>query len=127
MKTILITTGKVSLPAELSDTPTAQAIWEALPIEGSANTWGDEIYFDIPVTAAREPDAHVEVEVGELGYWPVGSAFCIFFGPTPASTGDQPIAASPVNVFGHVSGDATEFRKVSRGTKVTISCLDTGL
>ena len=127
MKTILITTGKVSLPAKLSDTPTAQAIWEALPIEGSANTWGDEIYFDIPVTAAQEPDARTEVEVGELGYWPVGSAFCIFYGPTPASTGDQPVAASPVNVFGHVSGDATEFRKVSRGTKVTISCLDTGL
>ena len=127
MKTILITTGKVSLPAKLSDTPTAQAIWEALPIEGSANTWGDEIYFDIPVTAAQEPDARTEVEVGELGYWPIGSAFCIFYGPTPASTGDQPVAASPVNVFGHVSGDATEFRKVSRGTKVTISCLDTGL
>jgi len=126
MKTILITTGKVSLPAKLSNTPTALAIWEALPIEGSTNNWGDEIYFDIPVTAAQEPDARAEVKVGELGYWPVGSAFCIFFGPTPASTGDQPIAASPVNVFGHVSGDATEFRKVSRGTKVTISCLGTG-
>ena len=127
MKTILITAGKVSLPAELSDTPTAQAIWEALPIEGSANTWGDEIYFDIPVTTPQEPDARAEVEVGELGYWPVGSALCIFYGPTPASTGDQPVAASPVNVFGRVTGDATEFRKVSRGTKVSLSSLDTGL
>lgn len=126
MKTILITAGKVSLPAELSDTPTAQAVWEALPIEGSANTWGDEIYFDIPVTVPQEPDARADVEVGELGYWPVGSAFCIFFGPTPASTGDQPVAASPVNVFGRVTGDATELRKISHGTKVNISSLDTG-
>ena len=127
MKTILITAGKVSLSAELSDTLTAQAIWEALPIEGSANTWGDEIYFDIPVNVPQEPDARAEVEVGELGYWPVGSALCIFYGPTPASTGDQPVAASPVNVFGRVTGDATEFRKVSRGTKVSLSILDTGL
>jgi len=127
MKTILITAGKVSLSAELSDTLTAQAIWEALPIEGSANTWGDEIYFDIPVNVPQESDARAEVEVGELGYWSVGSAFCIFYGPTPASTGDQPVAASPVNVFGRVTGDATEFRKVSRGTKVSLSSLDTGL
>jgi len=127
MKKILITAGKISLPAELNDSLTAKAIWEALPIEGSANTWGDEIYFDIPVNVPQEPDARAEVEVGELGYWHVGAAFCIFYGPTPASTGDQPVAASPVNVFGRVTGDATEFRKVSRGTKVSISSLDTGL
>ena len=125
MKTILITAGEVSLPAELNETPTAQAIWEALPIEGSANTWGDEIYFNIPVTAPQESDARAEVDVGDLGYWPVGSAFCIFFGPTPVSTGDQPVAASPVNVFGRVNGDATEFRNIALGTKVTISGLGT--
>ena len=121
MKTILITAGKVSIAAELNETPTAQAIWEALPIEGIANTWGDEIYFNIPVTVPQEPDARAEVEVGELGYWSVGSAFCIFYGPTPASDKDQPIAASPVNVFGRVIGDATVFGEVSQGAKVEIS------
>jgi hypothetical protein len=126
MKTILIKAGKVSVSAKLSETPTAQAIWEALPIEGSANTWGDEIYFDIPVKVPQEPDARAEVDVGELGYWPVGSAFCIFFGPTPVSIGDQPVAASPVNVFGRIIGDANKFREVSHGTKVKISSLDTG-
>jgi hypothetical protein len=126
MKTILITAGKVSLTAELNDTPTAQAIWEALPIEGTANTWGDEIYFNIPVTVPQEPDARAEVEVGELGYWPVGSAFCIFYGPTPVSDKDQPIAASPVNVFGRVTGDATLFGEISQGAKVEISKPDRG-
>ena len=121
MKTILITAGNVCLPAELYDTHTAQAIWEALPIEGTANTWGDEIYFNIPVTVPQEPDARAKVEVGELGYWPVGSAFCIFFGSTPASDKDQPIAASPVNVFGHVTGDATLFGEVYQGAKVKIT------
>ena len=86
---IIISAGDVSLPAELDDKPTAQQIWEALPIEGRANVWGDEIYFGIPVKAEQEPDARDEVEVGELGYWPPGSAFCIFFGPTPASTDDK--------------------------------------
>jgi hypothetical protein len=125
MKTILITAGEVALPAKLDDTPTAQAIWEALPIEASVNTWGDEIYFEIPVTVPQEPDARTEVNGGDLGYWPVGSAFCIFFGPTPASTGNQPVAASPVNVFGSVIGDTTKFRDVSQGAKVNLSRLET--
>jgi hypothetical protein len=126
MKKILITVGSVSAPAELNETPTAQAIWDALPIEGSANTWGDEIYFEIPVNLPQESEARAEVEIGELGYWPVGSAFCIFFGPTPASAGDQPVAASPVNVFGRLSGDPTKFEEVSYGTKVIISPLESG-
>ena len=118
---ITITAGSVTMEAELNDSPTAQLIWEALPITGQANTWGDEIYFDIPVRAQQAPDARADVEVGELGYWPVGSAFCIFFGPTPVSSGDQPRAASPVNVVGRVLGDATAFRKVGAGTTVTLS------
>jgi len=126
MKKILITAGNVSVPAELKDTPTAQAIWDALPIEGSANTWGDEIYFEIPVNLPQESDARAEVDIGELGYWPVGSAFCIFFGPTPASTGDQPVAASPVNVFGRLSGDPTKFKEVPHGMKVIISPVKSG-
>jgi hypothetical protein len=118
---ITITAGSATMEAELNDSPTAQLIWEALPITGRANTWGDEIYFDIPVRAEQAPDARADVEVGELGYWPVGSAFCIFFGPTPVSSGDQPRAASPVNVVGRVLGDATAFRKVGAGATVTLS------
>jgi hypothetical protein len=121
MKKITISAGTVSLPAELNDNPTAQQVWDALPIEGQANTWGDEIYFGIPVAAEQESDARADVEVGELGYWPVGQAFCIFFGPTPVSTGDQPRAASPVNILGRVLGDATEFRAVRSGETVRIT------
>jgi hypothetical protein len=120
---ITITAGSVTLEAELNDGPTASAIWEALPITGRANTWGDEIYFAIPVQMPEEPDARADVEVGELGYWPVGNAFCIFFGPTPASDGPEPRAASPVNILGRVLGDATEFRQVPGGAAVTLSRL----
>ncbi|HEX9925530.1 MAG TPA: cyclophilin-like family protein [Anaerolineae bacterium] len=74
------------------------------------------MYFDIPIKAEQESEARAEVEVGELGYWPVGQAFCIFFGPTPVSTGDKPRAASPVNILGRVLGDATMFRRVAGGT-----------
>lgn len=121
MNRITITAGNVSLPAELNDSPTAKLIWDALPIEGRANRWGDEIYFEIPVKTDQEPDAREEVAVGELGYWPVGHAFCIFFGPTPVSTDDRPRAYSPVNIVGHVVGDATLFRSVKSGTKVVLS------
>ena len=120
MNKIVITSGDVSAQAELNDGPTAQKIWEALPIEGRANTWGDEIYFDIPVSAEGEADARAQVEVGELGYWPVGSAFCIFFGPTPVSTDERPRAYSPVNILGRVLGDATLFKAVKDGEIVRI-------
>ena len=120
MKSITISTGGISLPAELNDSPTAQRIWEALPIEGQASTWGDEIYFEIPVVAKQDPDARAEVEVGELGYWPVGHAFCIFFGPTPVSSGSRPRAYSPVNLLGRVQGDATQLRATRSGDKITL-------
>ena len=120
MAKITIKAGNVSMAAELNDSPTAQAIWDALPITGSASIWGDEIYFEIPVVAAQAPDARADVEVGELGYWPVGHAFCIFFGPTPVSSGDKPRAYSPVNVLGRVFGDATAFRAVRGGTEVRL-------
>ena len=117
---ITIAAGSVTMEAELNDSSTAQMIWEALPITGRANTWGDEIYFEIPVRAEQAPDARADVEVGELGYWPVGRAFCIFFGPTPVSSGDQPRAASPVNIVGRVAGDAAAFRQVTAGAAVTL-------
>ena len=124
MVKIVIEAGSVTMEAELNDSPTAQRIWEALPIEGTANIWGDEIYFEIPVIAAQASDARAQVEVGELGYWPVGHAFCIFFGPTPVSTDERPRAYSPVNILGSVSGDATQFRAVRNGAPVRLSRAD---
>jgi hypothetical protein len=121
MNKITITAGSVTMEAELNDSPTAQQIWDALPIEGSVSTWGDEIYFEIPVVAGQEADARAQVEVGELGYWSVGHAFCIFFGPTPASTDERPRAYSPVNILGRVLGDATHFRVVRSGTPVKLA------
>lgn len=120
MKRIFISAGNVTLPAELNDTPTARLIWDALPIEATAHTWGDEIYFDVPVSTAAEEDARTDVQVGELGYWPMGPALCIFFGPTPASTDQNPRAYSPVTVVGHVLGDATRFRSVRDGAPVRV-------
>jgi hypothetical protein len=121
MPEIIISTRDLSLRAELNDSPTAQQIWKSLPIEGSANVWGDEIYFEIPVKAGQEPDARQDVEVGELGYWPAGNAFCIFYGPTPVSTSSQPRAYSPVNIIGRVIDDATRFRGTNQGTPVQIT------
>ena len=117
---IRITAGKVTADAVLNDSPTAVKIWEALPIEARGSTWGDEIYFSIPVEAAQAKDARDLVSVGELGYWPPGTAFCIFYGRTPASTDDRPRAASPVNIIGKVVGDATAFRAVSSGARVRL-------
>ena len=121
MAKIIIDAGNVSVSAALNDSATAQAILDALPIEGKANIWGDEIYFDIPVSIEQAADARAGVEVGDLGYWPVGSAFCIFFGPTPVSTDEKPRAYSPVNVFGKITGDATRLKAVEDGAVVRIA------
>src|ERR1700704_1192101 len=98
---VRISAGSVACTAVLHANSTARAIWNALPISGRANVWGDEIYFEIPVDLA-EDDGREEVAVGDLGYWPPGNALCIFWGPTPASHGSEPRAASPVNVFGRI-------------------------
>jgi len=118
-RAIRITAGEVSAAAELNDSTTATAIWEALPIRAKADTWGDEIYFDVGITAAAETPRAL-VEPGDLGYWPPGRAFCIFFGPTPMSRGDEIRPASPVNVVGRVAGDARAFKTVRAGARVTI-------
>ena len=117
---IRITAGGVFAIAKLKDTPTADKIWAALPIKGSANTWGDEIYLSIPVNIAAEPDADTVVAIGDIAYWPPGTAFCIFFGMTPASSGGVIRAASPVNVFGSIEGDPLVFKTVKSGDKVLI-------
>ncbi len=119
MPRIKITAGDVVAFAELNETATAEAIWNALPIEARVNTWGDEIYFSIPVYLEEE-NAQAIVEKGDLGYWPSGNAFCIFFGRTPASRGDEIRPASPVNVFGHLEGDPTIFKSVRSGEKVML-------
>ncbi len=119
VKKITITTQDLKVEASLNDSNTAQKIWEALPIEGSVNTWGDEIYFSIPVSVELEKAKAVVLE-GDLGYWPPGSAFCIFFGLTPASQGDEIRPASPVNIFGKIIGDSKVFKKISSGTKIII-------
>jgi len=119
-KKIKIRAGQVEAEAVLNDSLTAKNIWEALPIEAKANTWGDEIYFAIPVKAPLEKTAQELVEVGDLGYWPSGNAFCIFFGPTPMSRGQEIRPASAVNVIGRVSGDARVFKKVPPGAKVRL-------
>jgi hypothetical protein len=118
-KKITITAEDIKMSAELNDSKTAQKIWEALPIKGSANTWGDEIYFSIPVKVGLE-NAKAVVSEGDLGYWPPGSAFCIFFGPTPTSEGEEIRPASPVNVFGKIIGDPQVFKKVRSGAKIII-------
>jgi uncharacterized protein len=118
-RAIRITAGSVSAEATLNGSKTAQAIWDALPIEAKGSTWGDEIYFDIGVTAAPEAAREV-VDRGDLAYWPPGHAVCIFFGPTPASRGDECRAASPVNVVGKIQGDPGVFKNVRAGTRVTI-------
>jgi len=117
---IRILVGNLKVEAELNQSETARLIREALPIEAKVNTWGEEIYFAIPVKTGLEEGAREVVSSGELGYWPTGHAFCIFFGPTPASRGDEIRAASAVNVIGKVLGDPTVFLKVKDGTKITL-------
>jgi hypothetical protein len=119
IRRIEIVAGEVTVDAELNQTETAQAVWDELPIQGVANTWGDEIYFSTPIALGLEAGQEV-VEMGDLGYWPPGKAICLFFGPTPASQDDQIRPASPVTVFGRVVGDATVLRAVTDGTAVTV-------
>lgn len=121
MNKIMISTGDVTLMGELNDSTTAREIWNLLPAEGAARTWGEEIYFEIPLDVGPSPDARALVEVGEIGYWPTGRALCLFFGPTPASTDDRPRAASPVNIVGRILGDATQLRSVRDGDLVRVT------
>jgi len=116
---ITVRVENIKANAELNDSETAQKIWEALPIESNVNTWGDEIYFPIPVKIGLE-GAKTVVSEGDLGYWPLGAAFCIFFGPTPMSQGEEIRPASPVNVFGRIMGDSKIFKKVTSGAKIIV-------
>ena len=119
IKISTLAAGEVYAELTEENPETAKAIWDGLPIEGRANTWGDEIYFSIPVQVEAENPKEV-VEMGDLGYWPPGSAFCIFFGRTPASRGDEIRPASPVNVFGRVLSNPEVFKRVRAGEAVTL-------
>lgn len=118
-RVIRITAWQVTADARLNDSRTATAVWDALPIAARAQAWGDEIYFDIGLPAEPESPREV-VALGDLAYWPPGQAFCIFFGKTPASRGDEIRAASGVNVIGQVAGDPTVFKRVRSGTTITV-------
>jgi hypothetical protein len=120
VRRIVITAGQAQFRAQLNDTATALAVLEALPVEARASRWGGEIYFAIPVEAGLESGAREVVEAGEIGYWPPGSAFCIFFGRTPASEGDEIRAASPVNILGRIEGELDELWKVPDGAAVSL-------
>ena len=122
-RSIRIKAGEVQLDADLNNTETGKAVWDTLPITASASTWGDEIYFGIPVDSELEDGKEV-VDLGDLGYWPPGHAFCIFFGPTPASKGDEIRPASAVTVIGKVRGDVTLLRQVPSGTRIIVERAD---
>jgi hypothetical protein len=122
---ITIRFASYQIDAELFDTPTGRAIYDSLPIHENISLWGDEIYFEIPVEVALEPGSRSAVQIGDLGYWPNMPAFCIFFGPTPASSGATPVAASAVNIFGKLSTVEPEILREIRDTsKVTVTRKD---
>lgn len=123
MTQIAIRVGSLTMQAELNDTQTARQVADALPIRSGFSTWGDEIYFAIPIATELESDARDVVEMGDLGYWPPGNAFCIFFGPTPMSQAGEIRPASAVNLIGKVIGDATQFKAVMQEGEVILEAM----
>ena len=121
MHTILIQVEDISIKAELNGSNTSNLVWNELPLHAKVNLWGDEIYFDTGLNAELEPDSSDIVTSGDIAYWPPGAAFCIFYGTTPASLGDEIRAASAVNIIGTVKGDESIFRKVNNGSTISVS------
>ncbi|NIM04267.1 MAG: hypothetical protein GTN69_04395 [Armatimonadetes bacterium] len=118
-KRIKIRAKKVEVIAELDNSDTSQSVMESLPAQATANLWGDEIYFTLPVECCQTNMQEV-VEMGDIGYWVPGQAMCLFFGPTPASRGDEIRPASKVHVFGKIVGDPTVLRAVGEGEQLTL-------
>ena len=117
---IEISDGVTAVVAVLNSSDTATAVWDALPFSGRAQRWGDEIYFAIPVSAHLDRHASDVVDVGAVAFWPPGNAMCLFWGPTPASNGDECRAASPVSVIGSIEGDAGVLAKMRPGAELKI-------
>ncbi len=117
---VQISAGDVTVIATLNDSPTSDELWDALPVTSAAQTWGDEIYFGIPVEAENDDCAEETVEMGAVGYWPPGNALCLFFGPTPMSAPGEIRPASAVNVLGSIEGDSKVLKSVPGGAKVTV-------
>jgi len=120
---IIITVHNITVEGELFDTACAKAISEKLPLEAVLKVWGDEFYFEIPVTSPLDETATRVVEVGDIGYWPPGRALAIFFGPTPLSRGTDPVPASEVNIVGKITGDATLLRKAKGASTIRVEKL----
>ena len=120
MRKITITVGAVELIAELLDTPTAEAIHEALPIEATAQTWGDEVYFETPVRAAQETDAKTVVAPGEIAFWVAGNCIAIGFGPTPVSRGGEIRLASPANIWARTNDDVKALKVARDGDPIRV-------
>jgi hypothetical protein len=118
---ISIKVGEIEVNGVLNDSLTAKLIWENLPIESSGNLWGEEIYFSIPVNSELDETARDVVKLGDLGYWPTGRAFCIFFGPTPLSEDDEIVPASDINIVGQLTDDLNKLKGFKDGDFVTIS------
>ena len=118
---INISVGELEVTGTLNNSSCSSQIWKLLPITSNCNTWGDEIYFSIDLSFPEDSNSTEVVDSGTLAFWPPGNAFCIFYGKTPASNGDEIRAASPVNIIGSISGDEKVFRSIAPGTKITIS------
>lgn len=123
MRKLKMTIGGIEITAELFDTPTADAIYQNLPFSSTARTWGEEVYFDTPVTSEYEADARDVVEVGELAFWLAGNAIAIGFGPTPVSQGEEIRLASPCNVWGRAVEDVRGLMVVKDGDPITVERL----
>ena len=121
MREIRFDFGALELTAELLDTPTAEAVWGALPFEGRALTWGEEVYFEVPVSVPREAEARALVEAGEVAYWPDGECIAIGFGRTPVSGPGEIRLASPCNIWAKVRGDVRVLAAVKAGTRIRVA------